>query len=270
MKGLLIILMVAGHAQIPIHRFIYLFHMSAFFMITGWLFNHKACNINLNSYIQKKVRTLYLPYVYFNIIFIALALICPYIFDDLPQSIWINKLLHVFLFNGECNMTGASWYVRSLFVSSILFCACFKIFFHRRLGMVAMGVISLFTVVYIIMPNTMVGVFSTSLLCIGCGYALKQIYNRILYPINKDSIRNIIFIIIVGLGLLSLLYFTNEEISMVSNSLVNPMYFLCAGILGFVFVYQISTLINRLHIGEALSYCGKKIYLDTISSYAFF
>ena len=40
MKGLLIILMVAGHAQIPIHRFIYLFHMSAFFMITGWLFNY--------------------------------------------------------------------------------------------------------------------------------------------------------------------------------------------------------------------------------------
>lgn len=104
----------------------------------------------------------------------------------------------------------------------------------------------------------MVGVFSTSLLCIGCGYALKLIYNRISHPINKSSIRNMIFIIIVGLGLLSLHYFTNEEIHMASNSLVNPMYFLCAGILGFVFVYKISTLIDRLHIGEVLSYCGKK------------
>ena len=37
MKGLLIVLVVLGHSQAPVHRFIYLFHMAAFFIISGYL-----------------------------------------------------------------------------------------------------------------------------------------------------------------------------------------------------------------------------------------
>lgn len=32
MKGLLIVLVVLGHSQAPVHRFIYLFHMAAFLL----------------------------------------------------------------------------------------------------------------------------------------------------------------------------------------------------------------------------------------------
>ena len=39
MKGILILSVVAGHAQIPVHRYIYLFHMAVFFMISGFLWN---------------------------------------------------------------------------------------------------------------------------------------------------------------------------------------------------------------------------------------
>lgn len=62
MKGILILLVVMAHAQGPGHRLIYLFHMAAFFMISGYLFTD-SYEINITQLVKRKIVSLYLPYV---------------------------------------------------------------------------------------------------------------------------------------------------------------------------------------------------------------
>ncbi|MDD3138455.1 MAG: acyltransferase family protein [Lachnospiraceae bacterium] len=62
MKGILIFLVVAAHAFAPGHRFIYLFHMASFFMISGFLWKDSSLQISLKNFLKKKTKTLYLPY----------------------------------------------------------------------------------------------------------------------------------------------------------------------------------------------------------------
>ena len=55
MKGILMSLVVMAHAQGPFHRFIYLFHMPVFIMISGYLFhNDKLRKEEIGHIIKKK------------------------------------------------------------------------------------------------------------------------------------------------------------------------------------------------------------------------
>lgn len=50
-KGLAIVLMVLGHAETPIHNFIYLFHMAVFFIAAGYFYKEKSSD-SIQSVIQ--------------------------------------------------------------------------------------------------------------------------------------------------------------------------------------------------------------------------
>ena len=53
LKALGIIYMVAGHSGVPFRRFIYLFHMAAFFVASG--FFYKSSSIN-NQLINEEIK----------------------------------------------------------------------------------------------------------------------------------------------------------------------------------------------------------------------
>ena len=65
LKGIGIILMVAGHCGAPFTSYIYLFHMAIFFISAGYCFNEKhAISVDsVKKYILKKIKTLWIPYV---------------------------------------------------------------------------------------------------------------------------------------------------------------------------------------------------------------
>ena len=68
-KGIAIYLMVLGHCGSPGHKFIYLFHMGVFFIISGYFFsekNYKSYD-NLKTFIKRKVKSLYLPFIIINL-----------------------------------------------------------------------------------------------------------------------------------------------------------------------------------------------------------
>lgn len=69
-KGIAIILMVAGHADAPFTHFIYLFHMAVFFIAAGFNFKLKYDRKGIKYYIRRRVRGLYLPYVLWNVFYI--------------------------------------------------------------------------------------------------------------------------------------------------------------------------------------------------------
>lgn len=75
-KGIGIILMVIGHSGALdfIHDFIYLFHMSLFFFITGYLLKLDYAQgwSEAKTFVVKRFKRLWYPYVKFGFIFILL------------------------------------------------------------------------------------------------------------------------------------------------------------------------------------------------------
>ncbi len=74
LKGLLIILVVVGHTNTVFTKWIYSFHMAAFFAISGFLWNDKyiATKEKRIKFIKSRIKRLYLPFVLVNVIFILL------------------------------------------------------------------------------------------------------------------------------------------------------------------------------------------------------
>lgn len=74
MKGIGISCMVMGHAGAPFTDFIYLFHMPLFFMISGYLFKSSYADSyqQVWYFIKRKIKSLYIPYIVCESIFIFL------------------------------------------------------------------------------------------------------------------------------------------------------------------------------------------------------
>lgn len=72
-KGIAILCVVLGHCGFPYTEYLYLFHMAAFIMISGYCFNeaHSESLTSFAKYIVRKLKTLYLPYALFNICIIC-------------------------------------------------------------------------------------------------------------------------------------------------------------------------------------------------------
>ena len=122
-KGIGIILMVLGHAGVPFHDFIYLFHMALFFMVSGYLWSDsKVTDLpTAGKYLLSRLKGLLLPYALCNGIFTLLQnplnrlLINPVTAVDLSWKQTAVNLVKNMLFAGDTYMGGATWFLRTLF-----------------------------------------------------------------------------------------------------------------------------------------------------------
>lgn len=117
-KGLGIILVVIGHACVPseeIGKMIYLFHMPMFFLISGILYNG---NSDLKTYIKKKVLSLYIPFVVWNVLFTIIESI---VFHENTVTT-IKTIIPILLtLSHEKLCFDPTWFIASLFQISILY-----------------------------------------------------------------------------------------------------------------------------------------------------
>lgn len=70
-KGIGIILMVVGHSGFPFTKFIYLFHMSVFFIASGFCYkteNSDSIN-NCLYFIKRRFFSLWMPYIVWTTVF---------------------------------------------------------------------------------------------------------------------------------------------------------------------------------------------------------
>lgn len=130
LRGIAMILIVLGHCGFPLTRFIYLFHLAIFFIISGFCFdNSKIMNYKkLREYIITKIKRLYIPYIIGNIVCVLLNNIFikmklynidnHYIYNIKDYS---TNILKVLLFRGHTEMLGATWFLEILFLISILY-----------------------------------------------------------------------------------------------------------------------------------------------------
>lgn len=149
MKGLAIILVVIGHAGpkfVQVSRWISMFHMGLFFMISGYLWNpdNSKNKKAVKGYIIRKVKSLYIPYIIFNGLMILLNNFFIYhnIYTNNVEFLQIGgrgsqfgliqymnisdiliQLVKTVLFMGGSQLGGATWFLRILFVVSVLNCS---------------------------------------------------------------------------------------------------------------------------------------------------
>lgn len=143
LRGLAIILMVIGHSGFFAEgrKFIYLFHMAAFFMVSGFLFTPKYTGLakDLGSYLLKKVRGLWLPCFIWNAIYTLLnnTFIKWHIYSDVELSLLgeytveahgkmsssdiLKNIVKGVVMSGKSEMGGAFWFLKTLFAVSVVF-----------------------------------------------------------------------------------------------------------------------------------------------------
>lgn len=136
-KGIAIILMCVGHSYVCTYldTFIYLFHMAFFFMMSGYFFREKNLSAP-RTFIWKRIKGLYFPFVKWAIIFVALHNVFTtlginskeagfYSMKDMAYKAFTTNTR--FIPTEEC--MGPYWFFSCLFFVSLL---SFAVFYVNR------------------------------------------------------------------------------------------------------------------------------------------
>ena len=146
MRGIAIVLMVLGHCSFPFTDFIYLFHMSFFFLVSGYCYKtwYSDSVKNVGKFIWSKIKNLWFPYVLWNAIFVLLNnfFIKINVYTDNPELLgavdgtyialhhrmsmkeMVVNIVKSFFFGGGTTMGGAFWFLESLFMVSVAYVIC--------------------------------------------------------------------------------------------------------------------------------------------------
>lgn len=115
-KGILILLMLLGHIWNEgfVHDFIYVFHMPAFFIISGMVGSRKEISIQgFGKFLRSRIKMLLIPYLLFEIYAILIDIICDGAYLNVKG--YAYQILTFQLFNGPL------WFLMVMFLSGVIF-----------------------------------------------------------------------------------------------------------------------------------------------------
>ena len=118
LRGIGILYMLIGHIGFGPEMDIYLhaFHMPLFFFLSGYLFSFPD---DLNLYVQKKVKSLLVPYFSFAFLYLALFVVVE---EKINFKIMRSQCEGIFFFpTNRVPIAGALWFLMALFFSCIFF-----------------------------------------------------------------------------------------------------------------------------------------------------
>ena len=120
-KAIAIFLVIVGHlvpGESPIFRFIFAFHMPAFFFLSGYC--TKKNEQPFLRFVGKRAKTLLIPYVVFALISVILLLIFPVFREAEGIKAYVVRYLYVMQ---PYAWFGALWFLVCLFIcSAMLYC----------------------------------------------------------------------------------------------------------------------------------------------------
>ena len=291
-KRLGIILMVIGHSGGPFTKFIYLFHMALFFIISGYLYSEIAStdNKSICKYILRKIKSLWMPYfvwtslfVMLNNIFIKIGVYtCQSIYDKngivvagIPSHNFISikqcvlQILDAFKYHTGTEMGGAFWFVTILFYSSIMFCIC-DFIFARFLGKdkIVGHVLCAYVCLLLFWNNLVVDWCYTKVLVgyflMSVGYVFKCIELNVrnlggMWGGICSHRKNFIVALIAVVILIIATKFGSIELSI--NQIHNPWFFVVVSIAGWFFICSIAKLVaSSIALSKVLAYIGKNTW----------
>lgn len=135
-KGLLIALMVAGHSGCPelLGRWIYMFHMPAFFFISGCLLKPENTD-NLLHYTTRKLKGLWWPFVMYSIIFLLLHNIFAAL-HIYSNTYTIKETLatipRILIMVDSEQLLGGYWFLKQLLYASLISAVVLKLWYKTQ------------------------------------------------------------------------------------------------------------------------------------------
>lgn len=199
-KGLGIFLMVFGHSGVSefMHNWIYSFHMPFFFVLSGYFFvERKYSFIEL---INKKIRTIILPYIFFTVFIEIVRFLCCYTQIKVPPP---ESVFDIIFWGKDI---GATWFLYVLFVTEIVF-YLIRIAFRNNLLLVVLLISVSFMSYWFYHNNThfpyKLEVCGMTLLYYGIGLQLARMNDK--YGLIKNYIHRyweaIVFFLLIILDL---------------------------------------------------------------------
>lgn len=251
-KGIGIMLVVWAHAKAPYMQYMYLFHMPFFFLVSGYLFNSKS---SLKRFVLGKVKSLYLPFVIWNLAATALKVLHKPEAFDYYKKIALEIILTL---NKDGQFFGATWFLGSLFVVSIAYklmdyfikdCAWKRNFI--TLCFVAAGMIGFeITFQYMISRTLVLGMFYA------IGYFIKENQDKF-QEFDKLGFVIAAFFIFVITG-------KGNSVNMSTNSYKYVFTFVIGALLASYVVLYLSRWIAKVHflpvriVKQVCMFCSKR------------
>lgn len=271
-KGICILLVLVGHHgdQFPIlEKYIYLFHMPAFFFVAGF-FSHPK-NIQFKTYIKNKFKAYLVPYLAYNMIwFIFRFIIVGFI---KKETINWNYLIGVVLQMPETIYSNSIWFLTALFVSSVLFYLIVKIVGKKQ--QIVLIIICLLSAVGLFAIKTTFpqrapwyidsSIFLLPYMSIGyfCGHndKAKKLVNNIKANRIKLTFTIIILIIVSIISVHVNVYFSGEKIDYHRCDIWEPISCYIGGICSVLLLTIVVQFIKRSRLLLFIGYNSLIYYL---------
>lgn len=266
LRGIGIILIVLGHAAFPYTHFLYLFHLTIFFILSGYFFkeDYVKDKNSLKEFIIIKIKRLYIPFVIGNIICVLLnnTFINLNLYDNINHEyysiydITVN-IIKILLFRGNTEMLGATWFLPILFFISIIYATIEFLIRNckektKEYIQIALSIILLCIGQLLIKKN--INFFGIQILTCYIFFDLGRKYNK--YKIQSNNIINFLKFITSFVILIILNKYGSVELA--ENEYTNIAYYLIVSILGWYFIYELSYFISKNKImTKTLQYIGK-------------
>ena len=131
-KGIAIILMVIGHARcnLWLEHYVSMFHMPLFLFMSGYCFKEAYLETPF-TFVKRKIKGIWVPFIKWGFVFLCLhnVLYSLNIYEiEYEMFDYINKAKSMLLrMSGTEQLLGGYWFLRSLFVGSIIFYATQKL-----------------------------------------------------------------------------------------------------------------------------------------------
>ena len=288
-KAIAIICMVLGHSGSPATSFVYKFHMSVFFIASGFTYKQESSDsfINLRKATLKKIKRLWLPFFFWTALFTLLNnwLISINIYTDNPEiltyteSIKVVNLsriipyinLHEMLiriaksavFLQSAPLVDTLWFLKCLFFISFSFSFAdwfIKRFFHKD-------------------PLVFQIFISAFLLCAGCVYRQHTLWgmanvascyhlyfigtllNRYKEKYSLWQTKQFSLVFLLSFCILIGLYLWDGgkiKIDLAHNNYPNPVLFLAASMSGWALCYSTAWFLKHSRLKPFMVFIGKR------------
>lgn len=257
-KAIGIVLVVLGHTEFIYSNFLYQFHLPLFFLLSGLVFNEKKA-LDLTSYIKKKIKSLYIPFVVIETIFLILHNFFSKLHLYTVQSqtkiflsikdIFVRFLKIISLGGGE-QLAGPLWFLISTIEITIIFAILFRII-HTILPKWDIYILLILTLMLYFIGWNIKLPRMLSQSCIGiffytCGYAIRNEKKLISSNFIFFAISIIVCVVTSRVNVVDISRLKVES----------SILFIISGLCGSYACIYIAKLIEK-HNSSILSYCGK-------------
>lgn len=259
-KGLAMVYIVLDHAQSPVDPFIRLFHLSLFFIVSGYFYNEEYSKKPFMLF-KKRIKSLYIPFIKYELLFLLLHnvffkfniyninvpiegdAVTPYTGASI-----IKAVTTIFLFWNREPLLGVFWFFTVLFAVNILFCMI------RYTSLLLLKTINEYIIAMVILLLFVLGnILSYFSITLPLGFHVSLVVLLTFYAgfLYRRYAQNMPFNMYIAGACFCILFISmfSGSVNVPRNTYSSPLFFIGSTVLGF---YLTMYMVN-----SAPAYAGK-------------